>query len=129
LREIDASRSRNYLKKSEDSLRMAKIALENDAYDNAVMSSVHSAINALDALTTYYLGKRSSGSHTNVLILIKGIFGEKDHSDIGKQFSSLLSLKNASEYQPDLMKKSDAEISVQRAERIFGKSKKQVIVH
>jgi len=102
---------------------MAGIALERGAYDNAVMSSVHSAINSLDALTTSYLGKRSSGSHTDVMILVKGIFVGKEQSDIAKQFTSLISLKNASEYQPDLMKKADAEKSVLQAERILARVK------
>lgn len=102
---------------------MARIALEEGAYDNAVMSSVHSAINSLDALTASYLGKRSSGSHTDVIILIKGIFVGKEHSDIAKQFASLMSLKNVSEYQPDLMKKGDAEKSVLQAERILARVK------
>ena len=83
------------------------------------MSSVHATINALDALTTYSLGKRASGAHTDVVKLIKGIFDEKDYSDIAKQFAFLMSLKNASEYQPDLMSKSEAETSVLRAERII----------
>ena len=43
--------SRNYLTKAENSLRIARIALEQGAYDSAVVSSVHSAINSLDALT------------------------------------------------------------------------------
>jgi len=87
MRAIDPARSSNYLIKAENSLRMARIALEQGAYDNAVMSSVHSAINSLDALTTSYLGRRSSGSHTDVIILVKGIFTGKDHSDIAKQFT------------------------------------------
>jgi uncharacterized protein (UPF0332 family) len=123
MRAVGPARSSNYLIKAENSLRMARIAFEQGAYDNAVMSSVHSAINSLDALTTSYLGKRSSGSHTDVIILIKGIFTGKDHSDIAKQFASLMSLKNASEYQPDLMKREDAETSVIQAERIFTRVK------
>lgn len=123
MRAVDSNRSRDYLTKAENSLRMARIALEQGAYDNAVMSSVHSAINSLDALTTSYLGKRSSGSHTDVMMLIKGIFDAKGHSDIAKQFASLMSLKNASEYQPDLMEKGDAEKSVLQAARIFTRAK------
>ena len=118
MRAVDSTRSRDYLTKAENSLRMARIALDQGAYDNAVMSSVHAAINSLDALTTSYLGKRSSGSHTDVIAMIRGIFTGKEHSDVAKQFASLMSLKNASEYQPDLMKRGDAERSVLQAERI-----------
>jgi hypothetical protein len=61
------------LTKAENSLRMVKIAIQEKAYDNAVMSAVHSAVNALDALTVSNLGKRASGTHTDVLSLMKGI--------------------------------------------------------
>jgi HEPN domain-containing protein len=123
LRQVDTGRSKDYITKAENSLRMAEIAVKEEAYDNAVMSSVHSAINALDALTTSYLGKRASGSHTDVLGLVKEILDPKDHSDLAKQFVSLLSLKNASEYEPELMKKGEAEVAVLRAKRILAKVK------
>ncbi len=102
---------------------MAKIATEQKAYDNAVMSAIHSAINALDALTTYRLNKRSSGSHTDVLSLTKEIFTTQEQSDVEKQFKSLINLKNASEYQPDMMSPKEAENSVKAAERILAKVK------
>jgi len=118
---IDPSKAPNYMTKAKNSLKIAKIAITQQAYDNAVMSAVHSAINALDALTTFYLNKRSSGEHTEVLSLIKGIFPSQDYTAIARQFSSLLSLKNASQYQPDLMEPEDAENSVKWAERIISK--------
>lgn len=123
---IDSSKAKNYLKKAEDSLYMAKIATKEGKYDNAVMSAVHSAINALDALTTSYLGKRASGAHTDVLSLVKGLFSAGEFQDVQKQFTSLLSLKNASEYQPDLMEESDAKNAVKWAERIVGKVKEKM---
>ncbi|MCH8916290.1 MAG: HEPN domain-containing protein [Thaumarchaeota archaeon] len=120
---VDPSKATNYMIKAESSLNIAKIAITQQAYDNAVMSAVHSAINALDALTTFYLNKRSSGAHTDVLLLIKGIFSGQDYANIARQFNSLLSLKNASEYQPDLMGSDDAVNSVRWAERIINKVK------
>ena len=123
MKPMDSTKSKNYLTKAENSLRIAKIALKQEAYDNAVMSSVHSAINSLDALTTHSLRKRSSGAHSDVLTLIKGIFTGKEHSDIARQYATLLSLKNASEYQPTLMERKDAESSVRQAERILEKVK------
>lgn len=120
---VDPSKAINYMIKAESSLNIAKIAITQQAYDNAVMSAVHSAINAMDALTTFYLNKRSSGAHTDVLLLIKGIFSGQDYVNVSRQFNSLLSLKNASEYQPDLMGSDDAVNSVKWAERIINKVK------
>ena len=59
-RKLDPRKAVGYIQKAENSLMMARLGLEKGAYDNAVMSSVHSAINALDGLTTAFSGKRSS---------------------------------------------------------------------
>lgn len=121
MKAIDPSKAKGYITKSEESLEMARIAYRKGKYTNAVMSAIHSAINALDALTTSYLKQRSSGQHDNVLSLIKGIFTSDEYTVISTQFNSLLSLKNASEYQPNLMKESDADNSIKWAERILSK--------
>lgn len=122
-RAVDSKKADNYLTKAENSLHMANLAMEQKAYDNAVMSAIHGAINALDALTTYRLNKRSSGSHTDVLSLTKEIFTTQEQKDVEKQFKLLISLKNASEYQPEMMSQKEAENSVKIAERILAKVK------
>lgn len=121
-RAVDARKAKNYVIKADNSLHMAKLVIKEGAYDNAVMS----AINALDALTTSYLGKRASGAHTDVLALVKGIFSAAEYQEIQKQFTSLVSMKNESEYQPDLMSKDDAERAIKWAERIVGKVKERL---
>jgi uncharacterized protein (UPF0332 family) len=126
-RTTDSRKAINYITKAENSLHMAKIAIEQNAYDNAVMSAVHSAINALDALTSFHLNKRASGAHTDVLSLIKGILTIQEHNDIEKQLKSLLSLKNTSEYQPELMSQKDAQDSIKWAERILTKVKAKLL--
>jgi hypothetical protein len=120
---VDPEKSRNYLIKSENSLRIAKIALAQSAYDSAVLNAIHSSINALDAFTASHKGKRASGKHDDALLLIKGILAPKEIDDITKQFTFLLDLKNAAEYQPDMMSLKEAQDSVRCAERIFGKVK------
>lgn len=100
---------------------MARIAITKGAYDNAVMSAVHGAINALDALTTSYLGKRSSGAHNDAISLVQGIFSPIEYQEIQKQYTSLMTMKNASEYQPDMMSKENAEKAVKWSERIIDK--------
>lgn len=125
-RPVDVSKATNFMRKATGSLNMAKIAIGEEQYDNAVMSAVHSAINALDAITTMYFGKRASGAHTDVLSLVKGIFNAEEFRDLQKQFTSLLSMKNASEYQPELMSKADAERAVKWAERIHDKAKEKL---
>jgi len=127
-RDVDPKKTSGYITKATNSLEMAKLALQKEAFDNAVMSAVHSSINALDALTTYFLGKRASGSHTDVLLLTKGIFSAQEQSDVEKQYKSLIGLKNTSEYQPDLMSRKEAEGSIRSAERILAKVKAKIQV-
>ena len=122
-RSVDQSKATNYLIKAENSLRIAKIALKENAYDTAVMNAIHSSINALDALTTFFSRKRSSGQHTDVLNLIKGILTNDEFEYVKKQFSGLISRKNESEYEPTLMNDKDAEDAIIRAERILAKVK------
>jgi len=123
IRHVDSQKYANYVTKAENSLQLARVALERRAYDGAVMNCIHSAINALDALTTFHLNKRASGSHTDVLPLVKGIVAGPEFKEIERQFGSLLSLKNASEYEPDFMSKRQAENSIKWAERVLDKAK------
>lgn len=122
-RDIDPTKSSGYLIKAVNSLEIAKIAMQKEAYDNAVMNAVHSSINALDALATSRKAKRASGQHLDILILIRGILSPQEYGDIEKQFKFLISLKNTSEYQPDLMSQKNAQISIKFAERILDKVK------
>ncbi|MGI0020421.1 MAG: HEPN domain-containing protein [Nitrososphaera sp.] len=125
-RSVDPDKAANYLKKAEGSLHMARIAIKEGEFDSAVMNAVHSAITALDALTASRRSERASGSHTDVLSLIKGIFTADEYPDVEKQFTSLLGMKNTSEYQPELMNRQDAETAVKRAERLISRVKEKL---
>jgi uncharacterized protein (UPF0332 family) len=121
-RKVDQKLYVNYLTKAEQSLHTAELALSVDAFDAAVGNAIHSAINALDALTVYSIGKRATDDHSNVLSLVKPILG-KDYNDIEKQFGSLIELKNSVEYQPYFATAKDARLSISRARRILEKVK------
>src|SRR5487761_684071 len=58
-------------------------------------------------------------SHIDTLVLIKPLFASNEYREVAKQFSSLLSLKNASEYQSDLMSSDEAKRSLTWAGRII----------
>jgi len=121
-RKVDQKLYVNYLVKAEQSLRVAEMALDTKAFDAAVGNAIHSAINALDSLTVFSLGKRAAGEHSNVLSLLKQIF-VKDYHDIEKQFGALMELKNSVEYQPYFVSEKDAKLSISRARRILEKVK------
>jgi uncharacterized protein (UPF0332 family) len=121
-RKVDQKLYVNYLTKAEQSLHTAELALSVDAFDAAVGNAIHSAINTLDSLTVYSIGKRAADDHSNVLSLVKPILG-KDYNDIEKQFGALIELKNSVEYQPYFASAKNARLSISRARRILEKVK------
>ena len=117
---------KNYLQKSEEMLDVARYAANTSKNNAAVASSVHCAINAIDALAVFYFGRRHGGGHEEALDAIRGAFDENEFRDIAKQFSGLIGLKNEAEYQPDLMKGSQASDAVRRASRILSKVRQKL---
>ena len=120
---VDPSKASNYILKAEELLATANDSLTNKRYNSTVTNAVHSSINALDALTTKFKGKRGSDDHTEVLSLVQGILSPIQYGEIKKQFVSLINMKNTSEYQPDLMGEKDATEAIRWAERILTKVK------
>jgi HEPN domain-containing protein len=122
-RSVDPKKAANYIVKAEELLMTANDSLNSNRYNSAVTNAIHSAINALDALTTKFKGKRGSDDHTEALSLVQGILPSPQYEEIRKQFVSLIDKKNASEYQPDLMNEGDAREAIKWAERILTKVK------
>lgn len=107
---IDRKKSQNYLVKAENLLEVARYAFSQKKYDATVINAVHSAINTLDAFTTQEKGLRATDEHKEILSLIKSVLTPNEYDDVKKQFSSLLELKNAAEYQPDFMSSKEPKI-------------------
>jgi len=126
VRPVDKGLYKNYLQKAEEMLEVAKYAANTSKNNAAVTASIHSAINALDALAVFYFGKRHSGTHEDALNTIKGALNGNELGDMAKQFSGLIALKNQAEYQPDLMLIQDASDAIIRASRILSKVKQKL---
>jgi hypothetical protein len=69
---VDKRLFKNYLRKAEELLDVAKFAAETSKSNAAVTASIHSAINALDSIAVFYSGKRHGGSHEGALDTVKG---------------------------------------------------------
>jgi HEPN domain-containing protein len=123
---VDKKLYRNYLQKAEEMLDIAQYAASRSKNNAAVATSVHCAINAIDALGVFYLGRRHSGGHEEALNTVRGALSEAELKEVTKQFSSLIALKNEAEYQPDLMKEAQAQDAVTRASRILSKVRKKL---
>jgi len=123
---VNKSLYRNYLQKAEEMLDVATYASRQSKNNAAATASVHCAINAIDALAVFYLGRRHSGGHEGALSAIKSTVTDAEFSELSKQFGGLIALKNEAEYQPDLMKATQARDAVARASRILSKVKRKL---
>jgi hypothetical protein len=125
VRPVDKRLYRNYLLKAEEMLDMAQYAMTASKNNAAVVESIHSAINAVDALSVFYFGKRHDGAHEQALESVRGALSGTEFKELAKQFSGLIELKNQAEYQPDLMGERQASDAVRRASRILSKMKEK----
>ena len=68
---------------------------------NAVgLNAVHTVISAADALTTFYLGERSSGdAHADVVDLLRRLPFEAEARDRARQAFGVINEKNVVEYE------------------------------
>jgi len=123
---VDKRLYKNYLQKAEEMLDVAQYAARESKNNAAVAASVHCAINAIDAVAVFYLGRRHAGGHEEAMNMIKGAVSEAEFREMTKQFSGLIALKNEAEYQPDLMKDAQARDAVIRASRILSKAKQKL---
>ena len=123
---VSKSLYRNYLQKAEEMLDVAEYAAKQSKNNAAVTASVHCAINAIDALSVFYLGKRHSGGHEGAVGAVKGVVDASEFRDMSKQYGGLIALKNEAEYQPDLMKSSQARDAVTKAGRILSKVRQKL---
>jgi HEPN domain-containing protein len=125
-RPVSKNLYKNYLQKAVEMLDVAEYAAKRSKNNAAVTASVHCAINAIDALAVFYLGRRHAGGHEGAVDSVKGVLGQAEFRDMARQFGGLVALKNEAEYQPDLMKDSQARDAVARASRILSKVKQKL---
>ncbi len=125
-RVVEKTKYKNYLKKTVENFEVANDALNKSKYNAAVNNAIHSAINAIDSLAVYYIGKRHDGKHEDAIGIIKEVLTDEEYAQISKQYSSLMGLKNEAEYQPDLMGEEGAEDAIKRASRILSKVREKL---
>src|SRR4030067_3631268 len=98
-RTVEKSLYRNFLRKSEEFLDSAGHPHRQGNYDACVSAAVHSAICAVDALTTFYLQVRHAGdSHGEALMLLRRVKLPTDEIErVERHFSAMLQTKRVAE--------------------------------
>jgi hypothetical protein len=86
-----------------------------------VVIAVLCGINGADALLSFYLGFRHAGErHQDVLNLLQKLdIDKKELPSKIQQFSNLLSIKTAAEYEERLMGQKDAENARKACDRFY----------
>lgn len=126
-RSVDRFRAKDYIKRAEEFRNAMERSFEAGEWTAAVISAIHSAIAAADALCVFNLGKRHAGDrHEDAILLFMGInlSGEEIKRN-SEHLHGLLQIKTDAEYSEKLMDSKDAELARKHAIRLldFVKSK------
>ena len=120
-RAVDRHRFKNYLKKADEHHKAMNTCYENGLWNACVVNAIHCAISSTDALTVFYLGFRHAGEkHHDVLQLLqRSDIDKKELRSKSQQLTSLLSIKNAAEYEERLMDGQDAGNARKACDRYY----------
>ena len=118
---MDKGKYKNFLKKAEEYNHAMRACYDGGLWNACVGNAIHCAISSIDALTVFYLGLRASGErHTDVTKLLPRLPLERREVETKTdQFTMLLSIKNAAEYDDRLMNETDAHKAITSCDRIF----------
>jgi hypothetical protein len=119
---VDRGAARAYILKADEFLASAVAALERSANDAAMLNAIHAAISATDSVTIALAGVRSTDpDHSRAVDLLEEVVGRSsDASGHVKQLRSLISSKNAVEYESRRARSREAGDAVKRARRLVG---------
>lgn len=110
-RKLNKARHSIYLKKASEFERGMTDAAGRKDWNAVGLNAVHAVISASDALTTFYLGERSTGdAHADVIGLLRELPLE-EAKEKARQASNVIDDKNAIEYE-------DVDFTAKSAERI-----------
>jgi HEPN domain-containing protein len=119
-RTVEKNLHRNFLRKSEEFLDSASHAQRQGNHDACVSAAVHSAICAVDALTTFYLGVRHAGeSHGEALMLLRRVKLPADEIErVERHFSAMLQTKRVAEYEDRFTSAAEGESVMKHLQRL-----------
>ncbi|HPI04538.1 MAG: HEPN domain protein [Candidatus Aerophobetes bacterium ADurb.Bin490] len=126
-RQVDKHLYINFLRRSEECLKNAKRAFDNNEIMSAPISAVHCCIAALDALCVNHMRKRHAGyNHEDGVKFIYGIntVKKEDLETIGSKAMKVIKMKNMAEYEERIMKPKEAEKMIKDAEYVLEMVKK-----
>ena len=127
VRETDKFKYKNFLKKADEFHLEMRNALSGKRWNAVGLNGIHCLISSCDALTTYFLGKRSAGErHEDVAKLVNEIrdFDDSVRKEKVNQILSILRPKTRVEYDSDLFTEKEAALLSKQVERFYVWAKK-----
>lgn len=120
-KEVPKSDHHGYVKTAKEYIEGAQDHYKKERFIATCGDCVHGMIAAADALTIYFLGRKSaSQNHTEAIHLLSQV-SQNDESLLQQinRFQRVLGLKNAAEYDGGKVNQRDAESALRDAQRFF----------
>lgn len=118
-RDVPKAQYSNYLQRAEECLASSRLACERSEWNASAINSIHAVISLADAMSVYFLGKRSSSEdHGDSARLFKSVKADDATAENANRISRVLRMKNMAEYEERLVTRSEAEKMLQDAERL-----------
>jgi uncharacterized protein (UPF0332 family) len=126
-RDVEKSLYINYFKRAEECLHAAKNSFNNQRWNAATISAIHSSISACDAMCAYFLGKRHAGeNHNDAIALFKTIKSGQEINTNANRIARILHIKNMAEYEERLIFMPEAQKVLKDCKRFLDYVKKQL---
>lgn len=118
-RPVDKDLHKLYMEKASEFFSVMKFATQNELSIAAGLNGIHCVISCCDAITAFYLEKRSASTrHEDVIALLRKL-SLKDIEIKIRQIMSILSVKNLVEYEAREFRDYEARKISTGVERVY----------
>ncbi|PKK85507.1 MAG: hypothetical protein CVT48_05145 [Thermoplasmata archaeon HGW-Thermoplasmata-1] len=108
VRDVKRSDAPRYIRQAEEFIASAQDNLEKERFNAAGFEATQSMINANDALTSHFLGKRASADHREAIRLHIDVVKVLNDSDYRKSLKDALEMRSEFGYLGKQMVEKDA---------------------
>lgn len=126
VKEVAKSEAVNYLRQADEFLDSARDNLAKNRFNAAGFDAIQAMINANDALTIYFLGKRASRDHKEAVRLHIDVIRVTNDSSCRNILKGALDMRSAVGYLGSQISKGNAERLISSAIKFVGWVKKYV---
>ncbi len=115
---IQKNEYKNYQDKGKQFFDVMLICLQDGEWDAVLLNGIHACISFNDAITTLYLGKRSSGkAHQDCAHLLLQALSSTEAKRNADRLIEIINLKNLVEYEPRRFTQDAAHDFAKKVER------------